>query len=155
MDNHLLIILAIIAGLIIIAPYIISWRISKLGTAVVSDSAFSGEPVLSTWATIKGKGAFSKSSILCRCMLYSDRMGLRLLWGPQRFIKLADIGSIDRLLKGPRTTALRFKPREKGSLQQLMISGIVDIPKFLAHAKSAGIEVKEMDDDRGMFDYLR
>lgn len=156
MDSQLSIILLVLGTLVAIAPFAISWRISRLGKAITSEPPTrSGTAHVESWATLRGKSALTKQSILCRLRLYDDRIGMRLLWGPEKFIKLSDIRSIERMLKGARTTALKLIPRDRENMEEIFISGIVDVPAFLSVAASAGIQNCEVEDARGMLDLIR
>ena len=155
MDTQLLTVLVIIAGLLLIAPYVITWRMKRFGEAITNEG--STDPVLySSWTTLKGTTTLTKQSILCRFKLYSDRVGMRLLWAPEKFIKFSDIKGIHRLLRGPRTTALKLVPEDTNRLREIFIKGIVDVPLFLKLINShSNIECTEVDDDRSAFDFLK
>ncbi|MBT3182399.1 MAG: hypothetical protein HN337_07835 [Deltaproteobacteria bacterium] len=155
MDTQLLTIVLIIVGLILVSPYVITWRMKRFGEAIIAEG--STDPVIySSWTTLKGATTLTKQSILCRFKLYSDRVGMRLLWGPERFIKFSDIKGIQRLLRGPRTTALKLVPQNTKRLHEIFIKGITDIPLFLKLVNShSDIECSEMEDDRTAFGFLQ
>ena len=128
-----------------------------MGSAVVKDphSGISN-PIFSTWATLKGQSTLTKQSILCRMRLYNDKMGVKLLWGPERYISFTDIHGINRMLSGARTTGLKIIPINKERLEEITISGVADIPRFLNTIKeNSKIEMREVEDKRGMFDFFK
>lgn len=158
METQIIIVLTIIAAIVGIAPYILSWRISRFGSAVTNEPPSAGTAALySSWITLKGTRALTRQSILCRMKLYGDRLGMRPLWGPEKFIKLADVQGMERLLSGSRTVGVRLRPRDKCALEEITISGMADVPSFLDRIRNNPfpIEVKEVEERRGVLDFFK
>jgi hypothetical protein len=157
-QNGILIIFAIIAIALVAAPYVISWRMTKLGSAVVKGNGMTSpvSRLYSSWATIRGKNFLTRQTMLCKISVYGDRIGMKLLWGPERFISYSDIREIHRLLSGARTTGIKILPSSFERLEEITFSGIADAPKFLNAIKEQGkIEIREVADTRGILDLIR
>lgn len=155
MKPDIVILIAILGALFLIAPHVFSWRIKRFGHAVTTDRP-PGDPIFTSLVTVKGRGGFMNQSILCRMNLYNDRIGLRVLWAPERFIKLDEFKMAERLLRGAKTTGIRMKPANPSALQELLIVGIAEVPKFLELVRTnAEIECTEVDDNRSPLDLIR
>lgn len=155
MNADITLLLAILCALFIIAPHVFSWRIKRFGSAVTSESSAEG-PIFTSLVTVKGQHGFMNQSILCRMNLYNDRIGFRVFWAPERFIRLDKFRMAERLLRGARTTGIRMKPADPSAIHELLIVGIADVPKFIEFLREhSKIECTEVDDNRSPLDLIR
>jgi hypothetical protein len=153
-DTVTIIIISTIAAIIVAAPYFNAWKISRMGKAITGGSRpVAPEPSVASWTKVRGTGMFNRNQVVCRMSLYGDRIGFHLLWGPHRFIKLADIAKAERVLSGARTTCIRLIPKDPSALERVSIQGIPEPRKFLDEISSkAGIPSVEVEEKRGLFD---
>jgi hypothetical protein len=154
---HLAIIIGAIAILFIMAPFVLSFRLKKLGSAVASERpAGAGGPKFSSWVSVKGQTLFTKQAIVSKMNLYDDSIGLRPMWGPERFIGLAEISEVEKLMSAGKTTRFVLKANDKGRLSDVTISGVSDPVGFVRAIESVSqIKINEMEDRRGMLDFLK
>lgn len=156
MSHDFLIFISMIAVIIAIAPMILSWRLSKLGTAVTDKIDGGKRPVFSSWSTVKSDGMFTKQSILSKIKIYDNGMiGLRPLWGKERFFHLEKISSAKRMLKGAKTTGIKLVSKDEEHLSTVTISGIAEAPKFIDAISRFNIETIEVADNSGILDLVR
>jgi len=154
---NILIVMVAIISLAVAAPYLLAWRISKLGKFITSDYAPTKNPTFTCWVALKGKTFLTRQSIICRMYIYDDAIGFKTLWASQSFIKYSDIKRMERLLSGAKTTAFVITPIEKwNSENKVYISGVHEITKFIgAFRDASSIAVLEAEDKRSMLDFIR